>query len=417
MGRQAALHVLRAERPHHGLPQQVGPARARRAQRSRRAVALPALEAVDNILDMRYFEDRPADARGMRLPGPTVLRAEGQPRSATMLRRCGAAQRPAHPAWHRKPQRSCAEADAQGHDGLHNVQLLKWCREYGIAVDWNLLYGFPGETDADYEAITAMLPRIRHLQLPGACGPIRLDRFSPYFVRPRSLASPMCGRCRSIAFSIRSRACEHERVAYYFHFDYAPGVRASPAAHAAVRLAEALRDSADEGSLRALPHRDGGLHLADTRAQAKIAALRLSAFERCIVMRIDEVASVAQVMQSLAHTFPAKRFADDDVRAFLDELVGLDMALTDDKDNYLGLALMPSGLRPELEASSRRVPAPGSRCRFSRQQPSRPPRLSMPETHRIAAQVVISTPGVDAHTVTARNVRGRLPDPNSPSAW
>ncbi|MGD9886089.1 MAG: hypothetical protein AB7U95_38955, partial [Reyranella sp.] len=149
----------------------------------------------------------------------------------------------------------------------------------------------------------------------------------------------------------------HERIAYYFHFSYEASARASPKAHAAARLAEELRDRADDGSLRALPHRDGGLHLADTRARPRTTALKLSAFERCIVMRIDEVSSVAQVMDALAKAFPMQRFAAEDVRAFLDELVDLDMALTDGNDNYLGLALMPAGLRPELEAASRRMPS------------------------------------------------------------
>jgi hypothetical protein len=35
----------------------------------------------------------------------------------------------------------------------------------------------------------------------------------------------------------------------------------------------------------------------------------------------------------------------------------------------------------------------------------------MPETSKIAAQVVIAAPGVDAHTVTSRNVRSAVPDP------
>ena len=51
-------------------------------------------------------------------------------------------------------------------------------------VDWNLLYGFPGETREDYEQILAMLPSIEFLDPPVACGPIRMDRFSPYFETP-----------------------------------------------------------------------------------------------------------------------------------------------------------------------------------------------------------------------------------------
>lgn len=315
----------------------------------------PTLEAVDNILDMKYFDTVLPTLEKMTLPGPVFYEVK-----ANMKRHHVAALQRAQVLRIQPGIESLSDhvlkLMRKGTTGLRNVQLLKWCREYRISVDWNLLYGFPGETDADYEAITAMLPRIRHLQLPGACGPIRLDRFSPYFQHPEQFGIRDVRPMPVYRFLYPIKGLRHERIAYYFHFDYEPTVRASPAAHAAVRLAEALRESADDGSLRALPHRDGGLHLADTRPQAKAAALKLSAFERCIVMRIDEVSSVAQIMEAMAQAFPAKRFAETDIRAFLDELVDLDMALTDGNDNYLGLALMPAGLRAELEASSRRIP-------------------------------------------------------------
>ncbi len=315
----------------------------------------PTLEAVDNILDMKYFDTVLPALEKMTLPGPIFYEVK-----ANMKRHHVAALQRAQVLRIQPGIESLSDhvlkLMRKGTTGLRNVQLLKWCREYRIAVDWNLLYGFPGETDADYEAIMAMLPRIRHLQLPGACGPIRLDRFSPYFQQPEQFGIRDVRPMPVYRLLYPIKGLRHDRIAYYFHFDYAPAARASPAAHAAVRLAETLRECADEGSLCALPHRDGGLHLADTRVQAKTAALKLSAFERCVVMRIDEVSSVGQVIESLEQAFPTKRFAEAGVRAFLDELVELDMALTDGNDNYLGLALMPAGLRADLEASSRRIP-------------------------------------------------------------
>ena len=314
----------------------------------------PTLEAVDNILDMKYFETVLPALEKMTLPGPVFYEVK-----ANMKRHHVASLQRANILRIQPGIESLSDHVLQlmgkGTTGLRNVQLLKWCREYDIAVDWNLLYGFPGETDADYADIAQILPRIRHLQLPGACGPIRLDRFSPYFERPAQYGITRVRPMPVYRLLYPIDGLRHERIAYYFHFDYTPEAAASPAADAVVRLAEALRESADGGSLRALPHRDGGLHIADTRAQPRVAALKLSAFERCIVMRIDEIASVEQVMRALAHTFPGQRFADDAVRAFLDELVELDMALSDGNDHYLGLALMPSSLRPALEASSRRA--------------------------------------------------------------
>lgn len=66
---------------------------------------------------------------------------------------------------------------------LENVRCLKWSRYYGIAVAWNILTGFPGETEADYDQQLYVLRCLRHLQPPSrkACTRIMLTRFSPYF--------------------------------------------------------------------------------------------------------------------------------------------------------------------------------------------------------------------------------------------
>ena len=71
----------------------------------------------------------------------------------------------------------------KGVTGIQNIQLLKWCREYGIEVAWNLLYGFPGETAEDYDEIARYASAIPHLKPPGTVAPIRLDRFSPNFTQ------------------------------------------------------------------------------------------------------------------------------------------------------------------------------------------------------------------------------------------
>src|SRR5262249_21925757 len=72
----------------------------------------------------------------------------------------------------------------KGTTALKNIQLLKWCRQYGISADWNLLYGFPGETREDYREMMRLFPAIRFLGPPVAWGPVRMDRFSPYFDSP-----------------------------------------------------------------------------------------------------------------------------------------------------------------------------------------------------------------------------------------
>ncbi|MET0507752.1 MAG: hypothetical protein ABWZ78_06155, partial [Burkholderiaceae bacterium] len=81
---------------------------------------------------------------------------------------------------------------------------------------------------------------------------------------------------------------------------------------------------------------------------------------RLIVERIDEVSSPAQVVEYLQAANPGATFDEADVRAFLDELVGYEMAATDGL-HYVGLALMPGALRPTLETFSRRRQGSSSR--------------------------------------------------------
>jgi ribosomal peptide maturation radical SAM protein 1 len=65
-----------------------------------------------------------------------------------------------------------------------NVQLLKWSREFGLQVAWNMLCHFPGESDEWYLEMAQWLPLIIHLQPPSGLSRIQYHRFSPYHDRP-----------------------------------------------------------------------------------------------------------------------------------------------------------------------------------------------------------------------------------------
>ena len=65
-----------------------------------------------------------------------------------------------------------------------NVQLLKWSRELGLCISWNILCGFPGEKDEWFGETSEWIPLIEHLQPATEIRPIRFDRFSPYHQSP-----------------------------------------------------------------------------------------------------------------------------------------------------------------------------------------------------------------------------------------
>jgi magnesium-protoporphyrin IX monomethyl ester (oxidative) cyclase len=71
----------------------------------------------------------------------------------------------------------------KGVTALQNICLLRNCTELGMRAIWTILYGFPGESPEQYERVKNLVPLIEHLDPPGGCVPIRLDRFSPYYER------------------------------------------------------------------------------------------------------------------------------------------------------------------------------------------------------------------------------------------
>lgn len=75
----------------------------------------------------------------------------------------------------------------KGTTGLRNIEFLKHCRQAGVFVDWNLLFGFPGEEVEDYRRTLDVASLITHLDAPSCAGQIRLDRFSPNFEQAAEL--------------------------------------------------------------------------------------------------------------------------------------------------------------------------------------------------------------------------------------
>ncbi|EWM10510.1 RiPP maturation radical SAM C-methyltransferase [Kutzneria sp. 744] len=72
----------------------------------------------------------------------------------------------------------------KGISGCQNVRMLRDAESCGVWVEWNYLYGFPGETVADYASVVAQMPALHHLPPPHSVGRFAVERFSPYFNRP-----------------------------------------------------------------------------------------------------------------------------------------------------------------------------------------------------------------------------------------
>lgn len=100
-----------------------------------------------------------------------------------------------------------------------NILLLRNAAVSGIYVDWNLLWGFPGDKVEHYREILSLLPLLRHLCPPAVFRHISIDRFSPYFEKAQDFE---INRLRPWAAyrGVYPEWADVDKLAYRFAGDY-----------------------------------------------------------------------------------------------------------------------------------------------------------------------------------------------------
>jgi len=96
-----------------------------------------------------------------------------------------------------------------------NVQTLKWSREKGMRLSWNILSGFPGEKDEWYAEMAEWVPSIIHLQPPQGVLKFRYDRYSPYHMWPEEYGVRLRAN-RRYGYIYPGGPDVHEGLAYFF---------------------------------------------------------------------------------------------------------------------------------------------------------------------------------------------------------
>jgi len=234
---------------------------------------------------------------------------------------------------------------------LRNIQLLKWCKAYGIEADWNVLYGFPGETQQDYDAMLELLRAIRFLGAPSGCGPLRLDRFSPYHNDPRAFGLRNVRPLAVYKYLYPVDAERLARIAYHFDFDYAPETDPNNCHADVVAFVDAWRRDPEHGALWAVAQEDG-LLLLDTRRDAGAAQIRLTGAEHIVYDYCEELRSLPGIAAHLAATLPGFAFQEQDLTPFLNSLIANHLMVSDGT-HYLSLAIpAPGAAKPGAAVSA-----------------------------------------------------------------
>ena len=235
----------------------------------------------------------------------------------------------------------------KGCSGLQNIQLLRWSAELGIRVAWNILYGFPGESASEYEAMAELVPKLVHLPPPAACSPFRLDRFSPFYTRGSQLGISRMRPAAAYYYVFPFGKRDLEGLAYYFDFDfndgrnphsYTNGLGAQVQSWCAQQtLAPSSRAQLDARCV------DGEILITDTRPCAIAAEHHLQGLDAQLYLRCDSAQTLAGLQQRTLSA-PA-----DDVAAHLQQLVARNL-MVEIRGRYLSLAVLRSRpTEPSLE--------------------------------------------------------------------
>lgn len=111
------------------------------------------------------------------------------------------------------------QAMDKGVTPMQNILCLKWSSYYRIAVSWNLLLGFPRETNEDYRRQIDLIPSLFHLHPPEGVGKFWLERFSPYYTKPHEHGVRITGPGTAYEYVYDARQVDVNKIAYDFEYE------------------------------------------------------------------------------------------------------------------------------------------------------------------------------------------------------
>ena len=132
----------------------------------------------DNIIDNRYFRD--LIPRLSTIPDLSIFLEVKANISKDRLKALGDAGCTRIHAGIESLSTPVLQSMHKGTTLVQNLQILKWGRELGVDLSWNLIYGFPGEDLEEYKKMMELIHDIPHLQPPNLALHLKFVRFSAY---------------------------------------------------------------------------------------------------------------------------------------------------------------------------------------------------------------------------------------------
>ncbi|MFG0216371.1 RiPP maturation radical SAM C-methyltransferase [Brevibacillus porteri] len=306
--------------------------------------------AVDNIIDMKYFRDFLPKLRDMQLDLDMFYETKANLRKEQVQLFRDANFHHIQPGIESLIT-SVLKLMGKGISMMQNIQLLKWTKEYGVFPYWNFLYGFPSENEEEYQKVVDVIQALTHLDPPGICSPIRLDRFSPYFNKASEFGIVNIRPMFAYHLVYQEQSLETlMKLAYHFEFDYASSQNPASYTQGLIQEIDSWKKHHSQSEFFSV---DLGKHLVlvDLRpVRVDNHMLVLTGAEKAVFQFCDNIHSYKAILEHLERN--QVPHTKQEVTDMLNRFVQQKLMLTE-SETYLSLAVPLGNYSPKKQGLER----------------------------------------------------------------
>lgn len=220
----------------------------------------------------------------------------------------------------------------KGTTGLRQVRFLKWSREYGVKLSYNILCGFPGDETQWYLDMIEMIRKIPHLQPPsGNANFIELHRFSPLFDFRKEFGIDTYELRVDYRFNFPDGMVDPYKIGYFFEYECS---RISDTSLYMDQLRTAVAPWVESWEARALPRCEyvigpGFVQITDSRS-GQSQTITLRGLAQDLFLLLDDIGTRHGLADALRGKYP-QQVADGTIDAVIDDLLDKQILLAEDQ--------------------------------------------------------------------------------------
>lgn len=190
----------------------------------------------------------------------------------------------------------------KGVTAAQNVHTLLLGRRHGVHIDYNLLYGLPGDAEPEYEEMLSQLPLLAHLDPPDTRLAVQITRYAPLQASPArfGIAATSHAQAYDLIFSreyLEQSRFDLDAYCYYFERPFESPPRLERLFQRIDRIVDDWRLAyEDRRPVLQYRSREGGLELHDTRTLPE-RSYTLDRQSAEVLLAASEPVTLAQLAQ------------------------------------------------------------------------------------------------------------------------